>query len=91
MSLTIEMPPELESIIQTEAQKRGLRPAEYARLLLESLLTPTEAGAAEAARIAAIDAALGALVEVPFSSEDLAREKQEEIDRDEARSRERFS
>jgi hypothetical protein len=90
MSLTIDMTPELENKIQTEAQKRGLRPGEYARLLLERLLTPTEAEAEEAARLAAIDAALGALVDVPFSSEDLAREKQEEIDRDEARHRERF-
>jgi hypothetical protein len=90
MSLTIEMPPELESKIQMEAQKRGLRAAEYARLLLERLLTPTEAEAEEAARLAAIDTALGALADVPFSSEDLSREKQEEIDREQARHRERF-
>jgi hypothetical protein len=90
MSLTIEMPQELENKIQIEAEKRGLRPAEYARLLLERLLTPTEAEAEEAGRLAAIDAALGALADVPFSSEDLAREKQKEIDREEARHRERF-
>jgi hypothetical protein len=91
MSITIEMDPEMEVKLREEAGKRGLEPVEYVRLLLERLLLPSEAEAEEAARLAAVDAALGALASVPFSSDDLAREKQMEIDREENRHRERFS
>jgi predicted DNA-binding protein len=40
MTLMIEMPPELESRLKAEAEKRGQDAAAYARTLLESLLLP---------------------------------------------------
>jgi len=48
-----------------------------------------EADEAEARRIAAVKAARGMFKHVPFSSEDLMREKQEELDREEQRWAER--
>lgn len=41
MSLTIELPPEVESRLHQEASKRGQQAEEYARMLLESLLAPS--------------------------------------------------
>jgi hypothetical protein len=41
MSLTIELPPDVESRLQEEASKRGQAAGEYARTLLESLLLPS--------------------------------------------------
>jgi Uri superfamily endonuclease len=45
----------------------------------------------ELARLTAIDAALGAFACVPFSSDDLAQEKQRECDREEANHEKRFA
>ncbi len=89
--LTIPSTPELERRLQEEAAKRGMQAPEYALRLIEGLLLPTPAvDEQEAARLAAIDAALGVAVDVPFSSEDLHRERQRETEREERRFAERF-
>lgn len=91
MSVILELSAETESKLHEEARKRGLDAAGYARLLIERLLMPSEAEAEEVARLAAIDAALGAFATVPYSSDDLAREKQLERDREEAEYEKQFA
>ena len=81
--MNIDLPPELEARLEDEAAKRGLPASEYASLLLDRLLTPTHAEAEEAARLRAIDAAMGAFVHVPFTVDDLHRERQKDKMREE--------
>ena len=42
MTLTINIPPELESRLQKEASRKGVAPDEYARMLLEEQLPPRD-------------------------------------------------
>jgi hypothetical protein len=42
MTLTIDLPPDLENRLEQEAGKRGLHPGEYARLLIEENLPHLE-------------------------------------------------
>ncbi len=91
MTLLIDVAPEVENRLQEEAHKRGLQPLEYAGRLLEGLLLPMQNGdEQEAARLDAINAAVGALAHTSFSSDDVARGHQEEIERDERLFQERF-
>jgi hypothetical protein len=90
MTFVIDLAPDAETRLMDEAAKRGMRAPDYARLLLERVLTPTPAEAEEATHLTAIDAAMGAFARVSFSSEDLAREKQEEREREEQQFKERF-
>ncbi len=54
--LTLPSTPELETLLEAEAAKRGLPAPEYALRLIEGLLKPNFAGnAAEQARLTAID------------------------------------
>lgn len=76
--LTLPTTPEMESRLEREAAKRGLQPSEYAlRLLAESLSRGDDD------MDALLDAAMGAFAHVNFSSEDLRRERNEEVERDE--------
>ena len=91
MSLLIDVTPEVETRLQEEAHKRGLQPREYAGRLLEGFLLPTQADdEQEAARLDAINNAVAALAHTSFSSNDLAREHQEEIECDERLFQEGF-
>ncbi|MDQ3814877.1 MAG: hypothetical protein M3347_13115 [Armatimonadota bacterium] len=84
MTLTIEITPPLESRLQEEATRRGLPAPEYARRLLEDLLLSAPiADEQEAERLAAIDAAMGALAHTHTSADEFCRRKQEEIDLEE--------
>lgn len=85
MTLTIELTPRQEARLQAEAERSGLPVPEYIRrrLVGDTMHAPTD----EAARLAAVDEAFGAFADLPFSSEDFAREKREEIAREEARLR----
>lgn len=42
MTLTIDIPPELESRLQKEASRKGVALDEYARMLLEEQFSPTD-------------------------------------------------
>ena len=84
MALSIEIAPEQEARLHDEAAKRGLSADEFVRLLLEDFLQPSPSDEAEAARLAAIDEALGACRDAPFSSDDLHRERQRGREHEEA-------
>lgn len=77
--LTLSTTPEIESRLEHEAAKRGLKPSEYAlRLLAESLSRDDDD------LDALLDAAMGSFAHVAFSSEDLRRERNEEVEREES-------
>jgi hypothetical protein len=69
--------------LQAEADRRGLSLADYA--LVRLFGDPSQAGAAAATRLAAIDAAMGALSGSGISSDAFMRERREELEREEAR------
>lgn len=74
MTLTIELTPEQESRLKAEAERSGLPLPQYALQRLVGIsYTPTD----EDERLAAIDAAYGALADAGISSEDFLREKHE--------------
>jgi hypothetical protein len=88
MTLTLELTPEQERQLQTEAERSGIPLSDY--ILRRLLGTPSQAPSNETARLAAIDAAFGALAGTGISSEDFMREKHEEIEREEQRWQERY-
>jgi len=88
MTLTIELTHEQESRLQIEAARSGLPLSEYA--LRRLLGAPSQIPAEEAERLAAIDAAYGALADTGLSSEAFLKEKHAETEREENRWRERI-
>lgn len=74
--------------MRAEADRRGLSPTDYA--LWRLFGDASQGGADAAARLAAIDAAMGALAGSGISSDDFMREKREEVEREEDRWRGRF-
>jgi hypothetical protein len=77
MTLTIDLTPEQESALAAEANARGLDLPEFARLrLLDGVPAPGAPGRRPTGR--------GMLKHLPGGSEAFAREKQEEIRREEA-------
>ncbi len=88
MTLTLNLTQEQEARLRVEAERSGLTLPEY--IVRRLLGDPPDVLLDEKARLAAIDAAFGAFADVPFSSEDLMREKREEVEREEARFGERF-
>ena len=89
--LTISPPPELEEQLRFEARKRGV-PAE--ELTVEALRVFLQSNGvaddAETKRLAAIDKAFGFAADVNLSSEDLHRERREDLARDEAQYQRQF-
>lgn len=89
--LTISPPPELEEQLRLEAQKRGVAAEELTvealRVFLQLNGVPDEA---ENARLAAIDELMGMGADVNFSTEDLHRERREDLARDEAKYQRQF-
>jgi hypothetical protein len=90
--LTLPTTPELESLLETEAAKRGLHAPEYALLLIESCLPASSAPVdeAEAARLAAIDELMGMGVGCGFSSADVRKSRNEDLAMEEERYQRRF-
>lgn len=88
MTLTLHLSPEQEARLQAEADRRGLSLTDYAQWRL--LGDASQGGADAATRLAAIDAAMGALAGSGISSEEFMREKREEVERAEARWQERL-
>ncbi len=88
MTLTVHLTPEQVGRLQAEADRTGLALTDYVRRRLLGDASPVVADGAT--RLAAIDAALGALAGSGISSEDFVSEKQTEIVREEARWQERF-
>ncbi len=83
--LTLAISPDLERRLEEEAAKRGLQAPEYAlRLLATSLATQDDD------LDILLDEAMGAFAHVSFSTEDLHRERREDLEREERRWQERF-
>ncbi len=83
--LTIPATPELEQRLEIRAAERGLKASEYAlRLLADSLAQD------DSELDALLDKAMGAFSHVGFSSEDLHRERREEVEREERQFEEHF-
>lgn len=78
MSITIDLSPEIQSLLEEEAKQQGLSLSEFAEKVLEERATKT---AVPQKRISA----RGFLAHLPGSSEDFMREKHEENEREEAR------
>jgi ribonuclease PH len=88
MTLTLDLTSEQVARLQAEADSAGLALADYVR---RRLLGDTSHTAADGeTRLAAIDAALGALAGRGISSADFMNEKQTDIAHEEERWRERF-
>ncbi len=89
--LTIPTTPEQEQSLEIEAQKHGLSAEQFALRLLEDFLPSGETSdPAEAARLVAIDELMGIGVGKGFSTEDLHRERREEVEREEAQYQQMF-
>ncbi len=88
MTLTVHLTPEQVDRLQAEADRTGIPLTEYVRQRL--LGDASQLAADDAPRLAAIDAAMGALAGSGLSSEDFMSEKQAEVAHEEARWQERF-
>ena len=89
--LTISPPPELEEQLRLEAQKRGVAAEELTLEALRIFLQSNGVqGEAENARLAAIDELMGMGANINFSTEDLHRDRREDVARDEAQYQRQF-
>ncbi len=88
MTLTLHLTSEQVARLQAEADGAGIPLTDYVqrRLLGDAL----QLAADGTTRLAAIDAAMGALAGSGLSSEDFMNEKQAEVAHEEARWQERF-
>lgn len=81
MTLTLELPPEIEEQLRTKAAKAGQDVGTYVAHILASTAASNESG--EAARLAAIRSLRGKYAELGISSEDITRERQKDMKREE--------
>ena len=89
--LTISPNPEAKQWIHSRAQRLGIAAEELAaRMFNEIVAAKAATEQAESARLAAIDKAFGYAADVSLSSEDLHRERREDLARDEARYQRHF-
>ncbi len=88
MTLTLDFTPEQEARLRAEAERSGLPIEEYVarRLVGDSSKAPKT----DAERLAAIDAAYGALAGLGLSSEEFMRDKHDETEREEQRWHDRY-
>jgi hypothetical protein len=83
MALKLALTDRQQEMLAEEAARVGMSIGDYCVM---RLVGGSASGVGtEEERLAAIDACIGALADVPFSSADYAKEKQEEIDRGERR------
>ena len=92
--LTISPNPEAKQWIHSRAQRLGIAAEELAARMFNEIVAAKaateQADQAESARLAAIDKAFGYAADVSLSSEDLHRERREDLARDEARYQRHF-
>ncbi len=90
MTLTLDLSPELEERLAQEATRNGIAPPEYVRRLLEDCVPGTQSHPPTAEeRAARVAAARGKYAHLKTSSEAFALRKQEEIDLEDRRWKER--
>ena len=94
--LTISPTPEAEQWLHSQAQRLGIAAEELAGRMFNEMVAAKAAtdeaatDEAEAARLAAIDKAMGFAADINISSEDLRRERREDLARDEAQFQRHF-
>jgi hypothetical protein len=89
MSLAIELTREQEAQLAREAARAGLPLADYTKRRLMGNVLPVLVS--DGALDSALDAGIGAFADVLFSADDLARQKQAEIEGEELRHQSRWS
>ena len=90
MSLIVELSPEVEKRLEQEAERNGLEPPEYVRRLVEERISVGESKTLTAEERATRVAALrGKYAHVPTSADEFCRRKQDEIDVEDRRWKER--